>query len=409
MARGILLLGVLCCTAGIAIAQPISDTHEKLLGNGLKIIVREDHRAPVVVSQIWYKVGGSYENDNCYGVSHALEHMMFKGTTNYPSGYFSTIIAEHGGQQNAFTSYDYTTYYQKLDAAQLELSLALEADRMKNLLLSEEQFSKEIQVVEEERRLRIEDDPNARTRELFFATSYINNPRQHPLLGWMSDIQNLTIGDLREWYKTWYVPNNAILVVVGDVDPQRVFDLAEKYFGSIQAGDIPSLKPREAPPYVGTKHVNVNLAADVPRLIMGYNLPVLKTAEDPMEPYALTVLMMALDGGNSARFSEHLIRGKSLAANITTAYNPFQLFYGQLTIVATPAEDHSLDELKEGFLIEIQRLQNELLTEEELHRIKTNALADHIFKQDSLIHQANELGSMESVLGLKIPLKGIKQ
>jgi len=214
----------------------------------------------------------------------------------------------------------------------------------------------------------------------------------------MSDIQNLTIGDLREWYKTWYVPNNAILVVVGDVSPQTVFDLGEKYFGKLQAGNIPRLKPRQAPPYVGTKHINVNLAADVPRLLMGYNLPVLKTVEEgSLEPYALTVLMMALDGGNSARFSEHLIRGKSLAANIATAYNPFQLFYGQFTIAATPTEGHSLEELKEGFLIEIKRLQDERLTEEELQRIKTNALAEHIFKQDSLIHQANELGSMESV------------
>lgn len=397
MVKGILLLGVLCCIAGIANTKPIMDTHESTLENGLKVIVREDHRAPLVTSQIWYKVGGSYENEGNYGISHALEHMMFRGTVSYPPGYFFKIIAEHGGQQNAFTGYDYTCYYQQLDAAQLELSFEMEADRMQNLLLSEEQFSKEIRVVAEERRLHVEDNPVAITRELFFATSYINNPRQHPLLGWMSDIHNLTVENLREWYKTWYVPNNAILVVVGDVNPEEVFELAKKYFGSIKSVEIPQLKTRKAPPYVGSKHINVNLPTAVPRLLLGYNLPVVKTAEEAFEPYALVVLMMALDGGNSARFSENIIRGQSLAANMSTSYNPFQLFSGQLTISATANEGHSLDELKEAVLIEVKRLQEELLKEDELHRIKINALAEYIFRQDSMTHQANELGSLESV------------
>jgi zinc protease len=397
MAKGILLLGILCCTAGIANCKPIMDTYEYTLENGLKIIVREDHRAPLVVTQIWYKVGGSYENDGSYGISHALEHMMFRGTEAYPAGYFSKIIAEHGGQQNAFTGYDYTSYFQKIDAAQLELCLAMEADRMQNLLLSEEEFSKEIKVVAEERRLRIEDSPEARTRELFFAAAYVNNPRQHPLIGWMSDINTLTVDDLRSWYKTWYVPNNAILVVVGDVNPQTVFDLAEKYFGPIPAKTVPTLKPRQSPPYVGPKHVDVILQTDVPRLMLGYNVPVLKTVEDSNEPYALLVLLMALDGGSSARLSENVLRGKALAANISSAYNPFQLFSGQFTISASPSEGHSLDELKQELLVQIKHLQEELLKDEELERIKTNALAEYLYKQDSAIQQANELGILESV------------
>ncbi len=397
MSRIILLLGILCCTAGIANSKPIMDSHEYILDNGLKIIVREDHRASLVVSQVWYKVGGSYENDGSYGISHALEHMMFRGTSTYPAGYFSKIIAEHGGQQNAFTGYDYTSYFQKIDASQLELCLEMEADRMKNLLLSEEEFSKEIQVVAEERRLRIDDNPDARTRELFFAASYVNNPRQHPLIGWMSDIANLTVADLRDWYKTWYVPNNAILVVVGDVDPKNVFELAEKYFGPIASGTVPKLKPRKSPPYVGPKHIDVNLAADVPRIVLGYNVPVLKTAEEAYEPYALTVLLMALDGGSSARFSENLIRGKSVAASISSAYNPFQLFSGLLTFSATPSEGHSLDDVKQALLIEINKLQEVLISNDELKRIKTNAMAEFLYKQDSLTSQANELGTLESV------------
>lgn len=397
MTKGILLLGILCCTAGIVNSKPIMETYEYTLDNGLKVIVREDHRAPLVVTQIWYKVGGSYENDGSYGISHALEHMMFRGTHSYPAGYFSKIIAEHGGQQNAFTGYDYTSYFQKIDAQQLELCLSMEADRMKNLLLSEEEFSKEIKVVAEERRLRIEDNPEARTREFFFAAAYVNNPRQHPLIGWMSDITSLTVKDLREWYKTWYVPNNAILVVVGDVNPQNVFDLAEKYFGPITANAIPPLKPRQSPPYVGKKHVDVNLPTDVPRVMMGYNVPVIKTAEEAYEPYALTVLLMALDGGSSARLSENLLRGKSVAANISSAYNPFQLFSGQLTISASPSEGHGLDELKQDLLLQIKRLQEELLREDELHRVKNNALAEYLYKQDSMTQQANELGVLESV------------
>lgn len=399
----ILLLGVLCCTASmlgiaeIANAKPIMDSHEYVLDNGLKVIVREDHRAPLVVTQIWYKVGGSYENDGNYGISHALEHMMFRGTKTNPAGMFSKIIAEQGGQQNAFTGYDYTSYYQKIDAAQLELCLEMEADRMANLLLSEEEFKKEINVVAEERRLRVEDNPEGRTRELFFSAAFINNPRQHPLIGWMSDITGFTVEDLRGWYKTWYVPNNAVLIVVGDVEPKNVFELANKYFASIPKGSVPELKSRKSPPFLGPRHIDVNLPTDVSRLMIGFNVPVIKTAEENYEPYALTVLLMALDGGSSARFFENLIRGKAVAANTSSAYNPFQLFSGQLTVTASPSEGHTLDELKQALLGQFKRLQEELLQESELHRVKINVLAEYLFKQDSLTQQANQLGVLESV------------
>ncbi|MBL4762510.1 MAG: insulinase family protein [Gammaproteobacteria bacterium] len=195
----------------------------------MKIIVREDHRAPVVVSQVWYKVGASYEHDGITGVSHVLEHMMFKGTDNLKPGEFSEIISANGGRENAFTGRDYTAYFQRIASDRLEICLKLEADRMRNLVLTEAEFAKEIEVVKEERRMRTEDNPNALTYERFIAAAFLNNPYRNPVIGWMQDLDSLTVEDARQWYKRWYTPNNATLVVVGDVKAQDVFKLAKKY------------------------------------------------------------------------------------------------------------------------------------------------------------------------------------
>jgi len=396
MVGRILLLGILWCTAFIVHTAPFFNTHEFTLANGLKLVVREDHRVPLVVSQIWYKVGASYEHNGSTGISHMLEHMMFRGTPKHPPGQLSRIVAEHGGQQNAFTGYDYTAFYQQLESSQLELCFELEADRMRNLNLSLEDFNKEHPVVMEERRLRIEDNPVALAREIFFGSSYLNNPHQHPIIGWMGDIRNLTIDDVRSWYNTWYAPNNAVLVVVGDVDPEAVLNLAKKYFEPIRPTLIPKLKPRTEPPYVGEKRIMIELPTEVPYLFLGYNLPAMSEAAEYWEPYALRVLMMALDGGDTSRFSENLLHGKSVAATISTWYNPFQLFSTQLTVVGAPTKDNSLERLEEAFLYEINRFHNELLSEEELNRIKAIAIAEYIYKQDSAIHQANDIGALET-------------
>ncbi|KPL27373.1 MAG: peptidase M16, partial [Acidithiobacillales bacterium SM1_46] len=208
---------------------------ERTLANGLRVIVKEDHRSPVVVSELWYKVGSMDEPEGLTGMSHVLEHMMFKGTARLKPNEFSRIIAENGGRENAFTHYDYTGYYQMLEKSRLAVSFENEADRMRNLVLDPEEFGREIKVVMEERRLRTEDQPDSLLYEKFMNTAYRVHPYRNPIIGWMRDLEIMKASDLRAWYDRWYTPNNAILVVVGDVQPREVFTLAEKYYGPIKA------------------------------------------------------------------------------------------------------------------------------------------------------------------------------
>ena len=212
--RSLLTLFLLLSSQALLAAGAVT---EYRLDNGLKLLVKEDHRAPVVVSQVWYKVGASYEHDGITGVSHVLEHMMFKGTDAHPPGEFSRIISENGGRENAFTSKDYTAYFQRLEKSRLAVSFELEADRMRNLHLQDKEFQKEINVVMEERRLRTEDKPTALTYEQFIAAAFVSGSVRIPTIGWMNDLENMELEDLQRWYQRWYAPNNAIVVVVGDV------------------------------------------------------------------------------------------------------------------------------------------------------------------------------------------------
>ena len=204
---------------------------EHVLDNGLKILIKPDHRAPVVVSQVWYKAGSSYEKNGTTGVAHVLEHMMFKGTKTLEPNEFSRIISANGGRENAFTGPDYTAYFQQLEKSRLPISFKLEADRMQNLVLSDEEFAKEIKVVMEERRMRTDDKPQSQTYEQFAATAFVNSPYHHPIIGWMDDLENMTADDAREWYRSYYGPNSATVVVVDDVDPQEVIREAKNIFG----------------------------------------------------------------------------------------------------------------------------------------------------------------------------------
>ena len=223
----------------LAAAQAVAQTHEHKLANGLRVIVKEDHRAPTVVSMVWYKAGSIDEVNGTTGVAHVLEHMMFKGTTAVPGGEFSKIVAAAGGRENAFTGKDATGYHEQLHKSQLPLAFRLEADRMANLVLSKEEFEKEIKVVMEERRLRTEDRPQALLNEQLMATAFIAHPYHAPVVGWMSDLESMTYLDAKRWYEHWYAPNNAIVVVAGDVDPKAVFALADKYFGAIKSKILP--------------------------------------------------------------------------------------------------------------------------------------------------------------------------
>jgi zinc protease len=227
------MLKKITLACGLLITLPslvLADVKEYQFDNGLKLIVKPDHRAPVAVTQVWYKVGSSYEYNGITGISHQLEHMMFKGTENLGPNEFSKIIAANGGRENAFTGRDYTAYFQTMEADRVEVSFRLEAERMRKLVLDEAELLKEREVVAEERRLRTEDSPTAMTRETFNAAAFMNSPYHHPIVGWMSDINNYEVDDLEQWYQKWYAPNNATIVVAGDVEPEAIYKLAQQYF-----------------------------------------------------------------------------------------------------------------------------------------------------------------------------------
>ncbi len=370
---------------------------EFTLANGLKVLVREDHRAPVVVSQIWYKVGSSYEPGGLTGISHLLEHMMFKGTPNVPGGEFSRLIAANGGDENAFTSHDYTAYFQTLEKERLELSFRLEADRMRHLLLKPEDVAKEMQVVAEERRLRTDDQPEALTQEQFMAAAYVTSPYRHPIIGWMQDIQAISPDDLRRWYQQWYAPNNATLVVVGDVDPAKVRALAEKHFGPLQPSTLAPPKPAAEVPQQGERRIVVKIPAELPYVTLGYKAPTLKTAAEDWEPYALAVLEGILDGGASARLSRNLIRGSQVAAAADTGYSPTSRLDDLFVLAGNPAPGRSTAELEQALRAEVARLREELVGADELARVVAQVVAADIYQQDSMFYQGMRLGGLETV------------
>jgi zinc protease len=367
------------------------------LDNGMKVLVKPDHRAPVVISQVWYRVGSSYEYGGITGISHVLEHMMFKGTDKYAPGEFSRIVAANGGEENAFTGRDYTAYYQELERSRLEVSFELEADRMRNLHLLPEEFAKEVEVVMEERRLRTEDKPRSLTYEQFNAAAFVSSPYQHPVIGWMNDLKNLSVDDLQHWYARWYAPNNAILVVVGDVEPQAVFDLARKHFGPLEPSDVNGPKPRREPEQSGLRRVTVKAPAELPYLLMGYKTPVLNTAAQDWEPYALEVLAGVLDGGDSARFTKHLVREQQMAATAGADYGLYSRLDGLFMLDATPAPGYSVADVEAAIRAEIERLKTELVSADELDRIKAQVVAGKVYEQDSVSYQATLIGVLETV------------
>ncbi len=387
------LLIILMCLPGLAFA---GKTYEYRLPNGLKLIVREDHRAPVVVSSIWYKVGGSYEHDGITGISHMLEHMMFKGTKRYGPGGLIKIISQNGGRQNAMTSADFTMYYQRLSADKLSISFQLEADRMQNLLLQKALFTKEHQVVMEERRMRVDDSPQSLTWERFNAAAFVNNPYHHPVVGWMTDVKHLSLKDVKKWYDTWYAPNNTIVVVVGDVKPAYVFDLAKKYFGPLKAVEVPQLKPRNEVSSLGEREVTMNVPAKLPWLVIGYNVPVLKTAKQQWKSYALDVLVGILSAGDSARLSKNLIREQQVAVSASAQYELYSLHSNLLALEGVPAANHSIKDLRQAFLKEIKQLQTTLVSTEELQRVKAQVIAQNVYQKDSMMRQAFDIGRPEA-------------
>lgn len=377
-----------------ALAAPL--TTEFRLDNGLKLVVREDHRAPVVVAQVWYKVGSSYETEGLTGMSHALEHMMFRGTEKVPDGEFSRIVALYGGEDNAFTTDDYTAYYQVYTADKLPLALELEADRMHNLKLRPEDFTQEIRVVMEERRLRTDDNPQAQAMERFMNLAWLTSPSRIPTVGWMPDLQNMKVENLRRWYETWYAPNNATLVVAGDVDPAAVKKLADQYFGGIPARVLPPVRLPVELPEPGDRSMTLNLPGKVPALYVGFNVPSYNTGK-PGESEALRMLLGVMDEGISARLETRLVRQQRVAAAVSSGYDPFARGDSLFMIRAVPAPGHSLDDLQAAIFREVENLKTEKIENDDLKRVYAGFLASEVFEHDSVQEQANSIGRMESI------------
>lgn len=378
-------------------ALALAEVSEYQLDNGLKLLVKPDNRAPVVVSQVWYKVGSSYEHNGITGISHILEHMMFKGTKNLEPGEFSEIIAANGGSENAFTGRDYTAYFQTLEKDRLEVSFRLEAERMRNLIIDETELFKERDVVSEERRLRTEDNPQALLREAFNATAFMNSPYHHPVIGWMSDIKHYQKADLVDWYQKWYAPNNAVVVVVGDVKPDAVYQLAKKYFGPLKAEETATVKPQLEVDQHGVRYIKLKAPAQLPYLMMGWKVPVITTAENDWEPYALDVLAGILSGTSSSRFSRELVRDQQVAADISAYNNNFSRLDDMFIIGGTPAQGKSVDALQKAIKAQLDNLKTTLVSEAELQRVKTQVVASEVYELDSVFYQAMQLGMLETV------------
>lgn len=383
------LWALLFAGAVTAVQAAVTDV---TLDNGMRVLVQEDHRAPVMVSQVWYRAGSIDEFNGTTGVAHVLEHMMFKGTKDVPAGEFSKRIAAAGGRENAFTSRDHTAYFQQMQKDRLELSMKLEADRMANLVISDELFAKEIQVVMEERRLRTDDQPQSVVYERLMSTAYQTHPYRRPIIGWMDDLQNMTAQDARDWYARWYAPNNATLVVAGDVKADEVIALARQYFGAIPAKALPVRKPQTEVEQIGGKRIVVKAPAKLPYLLMAWHAPTLRDWQKDTEPYALQILMGVLSGNDSARLPKSLVKTQQVAVNASAGYDAVARGPGMVMIDATPAQGKTVADVEKAIRAEIARIQKDGIRAAELARVQAQVIAADVYQRDSLFYQAMQLG-----------------
>jgi len=387
----LLLLGL----SNEAVAAASVAVWEGQLPNGMRVLVKPDHRAPVVVCMVWYKVGSMDETSGQTGVAHVLEHMLFKGTKAVPAGEFSRIIAEAGGRDNAFTSRDYTGYFQTLHKSQLALAMRLEADRMVNAIMSQEEFAKEIRVVMEERRWRTDDRPRALVYEQLNAAAFKAHPYRNPVVGWMDDLMNMRAEDARAFYERWYAPNNATLVIVGDVTPDEVMKLARQHFGPLAKKTLPARRITEESPQLGPQQLTVRAPAELPYVLMAFRAPVLRDPETDWEPYALEMLANVLDGNEAARLNRTLVRNERIASSAGASYDGVGRGPGLFLLSGTPTQGKTAQELEQALKREVAKLIAEGVTEDELQRVKSQVVASHVYERDSMFYQARQIGSLD--------------
>ncbi len=378
-------------------AAGTDNTFETTLANGMRVVVREDHRAPTAVQMVWYRVGSIDERDGVTGVAHVTEHMMFKGTPSVGPGEFNRRVAAVGGRDNAFTSTDYTAYFQQVPATQLKTVMALEADRMRHLTLEPAGYSKEIQVIMEERRMRTDDQSSARVHEAMNAVAWQAHPYRRPVIGWMSDLEQMTVADVRDWYRRWYVPNNATLVVVGDVSHQQVFGWARQTYGAIPARALPERKQFEEPVQAGQRQLDVKAPADLPLLVMGWKVPRLNDPRKDVDPYALEMLAQILDGHDAARLPTALVKEQQVAVSIDTSYDSTNRGPSMFMLQASPRPGHTVDQLEQAIRGALAEVANQGVTEQELARARSQLRSSEVYKKDSMMGQAMEIGMLETL------------
>lgn len=388
-------------TLASAQAQTLADakTSEFTLDNGLKVIIRQDRRAPVVTSQLWYRVGSSYETPGSTGLAHVLEHMMFKGSSKLGPGESSRILRELGAEENAFTSDDFTSYYQVIARDRLEVALEMEADRLKAITLDEQEFLRELEVVKEERRMRTDDNPDGLAYERFKALAYPSSSYHIPTIGWMHDLERMRIEDLRHWHQNWYAPNNAILVLVGDITPEQALPLVKRHFAAIKARPLPARKtPRELP-VPGERRASLTINNSQPGLLLGFNVPGLITAENQREVHALRLISALLDSGRSARLYRQLVQEQQLLSYAASWYNPFTRGDSLFVLKASPnlQKNIDLEQAEQAIWQQLEQLKNQPVSSRELQRIRAQLLASQTYANDSISRIGRNIGILESV------------
>lgn len=393
-ALGIASAAMLAVTAPSGLAAAVFNPETFTLDNGMQVVVIPNHRAPIVTHMVWYKVGAADEVPGKSGLAHFLEHLMFKGTDTVPAGVFSETVARNGGQENAFTTKDYTAFYQTVARDRLPLMMKLEADRMSHLALAEDQVTPERSVIIEERRQRVDGEPRSILSEQVTAAQFLNHPYRIPTIGWEHEMRGLTREDAIAFYKTWYAPNNAVLVVAGDITAAELKPLAEEYYGVIPARAVPARNwPTEPPQRAARRLAMSDPGVSQPSWTRRYLAPSYVTAERPADPYALEVLDEILSGGATSRLYRALVVEGRLANAAGAWYDPLAIGPSTFGFYAVPAAHVAVERLEEAVDTEIDRLLAEGVTEEELARAKTRLAADSVYAQDSVTAPARLFGA----------------
>lgn len=390
----ILTVTVFCFfTSSTSYAEKILST---TLANGLNVIVKEDKRTPLAMVQVWYNVGGADEPKEKLGISHVLEHMMFKGTIRVPHDELKQLNRQFGGSLNAITSNNYTYYYQLYPKDYLGLALELEADRMSGLYLQQKDLSTEIKVVMEERRQRTDDNPQALAFEKFRYAAYPHSAYQNPVIGHMSNLKSITLNDLQQWYQLWYAPNNASVIVVGDVDPQKTLLQIQRYFGDIATKNLPERVNLKHATHLGYKHVDMDDITEVPNLYLAWNVPSLNTATSAQDAYGLLLLKNLLTGDLSSRLNTELVQQQKILTSVSVGYDFIQRGDTLFTITAIPTDGISLKTAQSAITKLLDQLKIQLIPQNELDQVITNTIAQLIYSQDTLNGQAQLLGSLKA-------------